>query len=219
MNKAALLTLLFLLGQILNARENPFAPVERFGGEPLTKPLPAPEFTKEPTPVPVIEETTCVAAEKNTTIHHEEPLPQKITPVVKREKPILFTPKSVPHKKRVHTKIKHKKRAVKVLTRQKYTLLYSDANLKLYARGKTLKVITKDSISRHFKLKAPTRLVLNFENDFLFYDSIYKPLKNRYVKALKLGTHHQFYRLTLILSKDYRYRLKHYAGGYLITFF
>jgi hypothetical protein len=212
--KTVLFLFLFLILQ-LNARENPFAPVEKFGGEPLNKPLPVPDFEKKIIPV-VEKEAKCTVPERNTTtIITPEKVWKENKPSKKIKKPILFT-----HKKKSVKKF-HKKQKIskskKIHIKPKFHLLYHDANLKIYNKGKSLKIITNDTLIDHFKLKSPNRLVLDFGDDFVIYDTITKKLHTPYLKTLKIGTHDTFYRLTFTLKKGYRYRLKKLSDGYLIT--
>ena len=219
--KQLLFTAALLLLQIhtLQARENPFAPVNQYGGEPLTKPLPAPDFQQEI--VPVIKAAKCRAEEpQETNTTQPKQVWETVKPVKKKKKPILFTKKKPSVKqisvcKPVHKKHRTKKRPLH--HKLKFHLIYSNDNLKIYTKGKALKIVTDDTVINDFKLKQPNRLVLDFGDDFVLYDTIRKPLRSPYIKMLKIGTHACFYRLTFVLAKNYRYRIKHLSNGYLIT--
>jgi|GEM_PF-3337857 len=216
---------LFLLSQTLQARENPFIPVETYGGEPLVKPIPAPDFRPvNPiqkkgnviVPLPVLNAAKCetkpFVKEKNRTkVWKTQKIqePQKVSSKPAK-KPILFVEKKKAYPKKVH---KHKR-----VHHAKYRLVYRNDNLKLYTKGRTLKIITDDKIIADFMLKSPARLVLDFGDDFVLYDTIHKFIKTPYIKEIKIGTHNCFYRLTLVLKKRYRYRLKPIRNGYIISF-
>lgn len=224
-----LFTVILLLLQVhtLSARENPFAPVERYGGEPVTRPLPAPDFHQEIVPVvKPVKHQAKVLQEINTTPQLKQPdkavkSPRKKT--TKKKKPILFTQKKLsvkktkkisvgkPVPKKHRTKKRHRHR------RSNFQLIYGNDNLKIYAKGNKIKILTDDRVIDHFKLKRPDRLVLDFGDDFVFYDTFHKSVHSPYIKMLKIGTHTRFYRLTFVLSKNYRYRIKTRSDGYLIS--
>ena len=203
----------------LQARENPFAPVNQYGGEPLSKPLPAPDFKQEN--IPVIETVKQQAKKSQETNTTQQPkLMQKtIKSAKKKKKPILFTTKKSPVKQ-THTykpfSKKHRTKTKHTLRKQTFHLIYRNDNLKIYIKGKRLKIITKDTIINDFKLKHPDRLVLDFEDDFVLYHTIQQSIRSSYFKMLKIGTHSHFYRITFVLAKNYRYRIKNLAKGYLI---
>ena len=213
-------TLLLFQVHTLQARENPFAPVNQYGGEPLTKPLPAPDFQQEI--VPVIKAAKCRAKEPHKTNTTQQPKQvwERTKPLKKKKKPILFTPKKPSVKqiricKPVYEKHRTKKRHIH--HKLKFHLIYSNDNLKIYTKGKELKIVTDDTVINDFRLKQPGRLVLDFGDDFVLYDTIKKPVQSPYIKMLKIGTHSCFYRLTFVLAKNYRYRIRHLSNGYLIT--
>ena len=222
---------LFLLSQTLQARENPFVPVETYGGEPLVKPIPAPDFTpvkpiqKKETviPLPVLNQAKCeakppVKEQNRTKVWKTQKVQEpQIVSSKPAKKPILFVEKKKKHPKNVHRQ-KHKKVVKKRVHHAKYRLVYKNDNLKLYTKGRTLKIITDDKIIADFMLKSPARLVLDFGDDFVLYDTIHKFIKTPYIKEIKIGTHNCFYRLTLVLKKRYRYRLKPIRNGYIISF-
>jgi len=223
-----LLTTLLLLTSAAEARENPFAPVDQHGGEPLTKPIPAPDFQQESVPAPVISQAKCRVKEPVRNVVATQPATQTWEEVQsvtepqkpKKKKPILFVKKrSVTPKHRLHHKaVKHHHVKRKVYAKPKQRLIYSNANLKIYTLANRLKIVTDDCIIQDFRLRKPERLVLDFGDDFVLYDTIRKTIRSHYVKMLKIGTHDRFYRLTFVLSGDYRYRIKKYSDGYRITF-
>jgi len=220
--------MLLLLTSAAETRENPFAPVKQYDGEPLTKPIPVPDFQQEVVPVHVISQAKCRIEEPVTEIVTPPPPAQtweEIQAVVQvekpeKKKPILFVKKSsVTPKHRLHHKaVKQRPVKRKVYTKPKRRLIYSNANLKIYMKANRLKIVTDDCIIQDFRLRRPERLVLDFGDDFVLYDTIRKTIRSRYVKMLKIGTHDRFYRLTFVLSGDYRYRIKKKSNGYSITF-
>ena len=202
----------------LIARENPFAPVESvtLRNEPL--PQPAPEFDKEI--IQIIKSVTCEVIEKP----QPKPEPKKVwakpaiqkveKPAIKKPEPIISKPKII-HKKVKKVKKHHRK----IHQKARYKTIYHDQNLRIRVKGPFVKVVTCDRLVSHFTLQNPSRLVLDFGDDFVIYPSISKKVHTRYVKRLKIGTHPCFYRVTLELKKSKRHKVKRLPDGYLITLF
>ena len=214
--RMSFVTLLLLTSAAtLTARENPFAPVENAAlrNEPLPRPAPVPKFDQEI--IQVINSVTCEVTVKPK--QEIETKPKKIwtkpvakevkKPVIKKVKPVLLKPK-VTHKK---VKKHHRK--------ARFKTIYHDQNLRIRVKGPFIKVITSDTLVKHFTLRNPSRLVLDFGDDFVIYPSIVKNVQTRYIKRLKIGTHPCFYRVTLELKKSKRYKVKRLPEGYLITLF
>ena len=215
------LWILLMLAAILEARENPFAPAVTVGSEPLITPVPTPDLDKEL--IPVIKAAQCVAAP-------EAPAPKKQqaskkvwknfppkkeareTKAEKAQKPVIK------HKKKRLHKVKHlKQRKKRYISR--FHRIYRNDNLSIYLKPRQIKIVTSDCLQKHFKLKKPHRLVLDFGDDFVIYESVDKPLRHSLVKKLKIGTHACFYRVTFVTGRSFRYKLTQKPYGYLITFF
>jgi hypothetical protein len=209
-----LLIFLMLFGT-LQARENPFTPVPGFTCEAKQKPIPAPDFEKKL--VPVIKSAQCVATTKAPEARKTEKS-QKVWKNFPPEKRTTVQPLPIPQpvhkKKRVHRikHIRHHHAAV-------FQRIYRNDNLTIYLKSNKIKIVTSDCLQKDFELKHPQRLVLDFGDDFVIYNSVDKPLHNALVKRVKIGTHACFYRVTFVLAKAMHYKVAHKIYGYLITLF
>ena len=201
-------SLISLLISFSECRENPFAPVQNYAPLPVTsKPLPSPDLSKEI--APVIEKAKCTAVETEI----KKPV-QKVwkTPQVKPSPKIVSTIPKI--KKRHHThKVKKRKH------KPKFKLVYRNNDFKVYTKTNYIRIVTNDPLNEDMLIHRPPRLVLDFGNDCVIYETIHKSLRNPYVKTLKIGTHETFYRLTFVLKKNYSYNLKKTSYGYLIKLF
>ncbi len=204
--KILLLTLAWSM--LLLARENPFAPAGDFESEPLTKPIPSPDFDDKI--VPIIQKAICVSAEPKPTATPKPAPVWKPTP-----KPAAVTPTKP--KPKVHKKAKRVKKVRKIRHRAHYRLLYRNDNLRIYAGSHRIKIVTTDCLQKHFRLTRPDRIVLDFGDDFVIYPSIARRVHHPILREIRIGTHACFYRVTLQLDHPHRYSLSHRPYGYLIT--
>lgn len=206
-----------LLLTLLTARENPFAPAQTPGSEPLTKPIPAPDFDKALTPI--IQSAVCKVA----------PMP-KPTATTKPKTVWKHAPqaKSDTKKMEVHQAKKAKphlkKKPVQQLKsvrhhRIHFHRIYQNDNLAIYAKPGYIKIVTSDTIQKDFRLRDPARIVFDFGDDFVIYPSTRKTLCTRDLKSLKIGTHDCFYRVTFVTRGNKRYKIRKKTYGYLIKLF
>jgi len=211
---AKILLLTLAWSTLLPARENPFAPARDFESEPLTKPIPAPEFDDKI--VPIIQKAICVSAKPKPTAAPKPAPVWKPTP----KKPAALTPpapKPVTVKPKVHRKPKVVKKHRKIHHAERYNLLYRNDNLRIYAGSHRIKIVTTDCLQKHFRLTRPDRIVLDFGDDFVIYPSIARRVHHLILREIRIGTHACFYRVTLQLDRPHRYSLSHRPYGYLIT--
>ncbi len=212
MKQRFFLSLMLLLFSVeATARENPFAPADSGWHEPLTAPAPVPDF--EERLIPIIRAATCEAAKPPAP----KPVPVKAwSPPQKMEQgkqPAIVTHTPLPQPVRKAVKKKKKRH------RAPFRTIYHDDNLQIMVKGASIKILTGDRLMKHFQLFSPQRLVLDFGDDFVIYPSIDKKVHTPYLKALKIGTHPCFYRVTFVLKKGKRYRVRRLRNGYLITLF
>lgn len=214
-----LLLSLLLFSLILHARENPFAPPATVGNMPLQAPIPTPDLDREL--VPVINQAQCVAAPKAPETNKRE-TPKKVWKHFPPEqnataKPPVKTPLVAQKRKTVHKR--HKVHRPKKRHVRHYRLVYRNDNLKIYLKPHRIRIVTSDCLQKHFRLRNPHRLVLDFGDDFVIYDTVSKPLHTGVFKRLKIGTHACFYRVTFVLAAARHYRVHRKPYGYLITLF
>ena len=86
--------------------------------------------------------------------------------------------------------------------------------ISFYSRYKELKIITKDTLLRNFKLIKPDRIVLDFKRDADFRSYSFKG--RNIFKTLKIGNHDGYYRVVIELDGTYIYKIKKLKNGYSI---
>jgi len=192
----------------LAARENPFSPQKLIVIEPNTT---APTIEKKPLQLKELNITKKIEPK----IELIKPIPVKThtIPMIKEGKKTLVTIKEKtpivkvkPKKKKIHKK------------RKKSKLIYNGRFAKVKVKGSSIKILTQDSVLKHFTLKYPNRLVIDFER-FDVVRPFNKKVYTQKVKSLKVGHHDYFYRMTFKLGKNYRYKVKKRPYGYLIKLY
>jgi len=81
---------------------------------------------------------------------------------------------------------------------------------------KEVRIESKDKIKKHFAIKNPTRIILDFDAKADF------PTRKQEVslspfKEIRLGTHETYYRAVIELTKPADYTLKPFKYGYILT--
>lgn len=127
--------------------------------------------------------------------------PQKMIPI-----PTPVVTKKVVKKRKIYKKV------------SKPTLIYNGTFAKIKHHKNSIKIITKDTKLQQIKLTQPNRLAVDFER-FDLISPFSKKIKSRYIRGLKVGHHDYFYRITLNLAKNYRYKITKKPYGYLVKFY
>jgi len=95
--------------------------------------------------------------------------------------------------------------------------IYNGEFAKISLHKNAIKIVTKDKMLKHFKLKSPNRIVIDFER----FDTI-KPFSKTIdalrIKGLRVGHHDYFYRVSFKLNKSHKYKISKKPYGYLISF-
>lgn len=203
-----ILLFLILLFTSIFARENPF------------KPLFNTPTTKQEI-IPLLHITTNYAF-----VTQKEILPQKPTVVVTpKEVPITPTVPvvvSIPQgqanafmieKKPI--KIKKKKPIKKKI---KYKTIYQNYFLKIQTNYKSFKIFTKDTLLKKVRYTNPARMTFDFDR-LQYFHTKNITFDKAFAQKIKLGSHHDFYRITVELNRYKRYKLIKKAYGYLLTFY
>ncbi len=201
------LPLLFFLFLTLQARENPFKPL-------FTKP----KAPKTPIPLLHISSTKPIKIPKAPMI--SKPL-YKSMPIIKKTLPPIATTiplaPTIDHSAiMIVQKPKPIKRAVK--KRQGYKTLYKNYFLKIQTNYKSFKIITKDKTCKVKRFTNPNRIALDFDK-LQYFHTKNITLNRAFAKKIKLGTHHDFYRITVELNKYKHYKLAPKPYGYLFTLY
>ncbi len=186
------LIIFFILTLSLSARENPFEPVKQEFNEikipPKTKPIPVQIKIEEQ--IPIVK-----------TIPIIKPEPKIEIPIA----PKIIKPKPIQKK---HKRYKRPK-TPKFIYRGEFT--------KISLHKNAIKIVTKDKMLKHFKLKSPNRIVIDFER-FDVVEPFSKTIDAVRVKGLRVGHHDYFYRVSFKLNKSYNYKISKKPYGYLISF-
>jgi len=74
-------------------------------------------------------------------------------------------------------------------------------------KEKTMKIVTKDKILRHFMLASPHRIVIDFSRDTSFKPKEFKIDQEPY-KKIRMGNHDKYYRAVIELDGQYRYKFQ-----------
>jgi len=88
--------------------------------------------------------------------------------------------------------------------------------ISFYINHKKMKIITKDKLLRHFLLVKPHRIVCDFARDTDIRSYIKNGPKGSLFKKLRIGTHKGYYRVVIELDGYYTYIIKKDAQGYVI---
>ena len=97
-----------------------------------------------------------------------------------------------------------------------FTELANFGEAAFYQSGKTLKIVTKDPLLRHFMLVDPHRIVIDFKRDADFRSKSRTVKEGRPFKSIRLGNHKGYYRAVIELDGQYRYRIDTETDAILI---
>ena len=98
-----------------------------------------------------------------------------------------------------------------------YTRLLSLKFIKFYAHAKELKIVTKDKLLRDFLLVRPHRIVCDFKRDIAMKSFQKKFSKKSLFRSIKMGTHKGYYRVVIELDGYYQYTIQKTSRGYILT--
>ena len=193
-----------LLTVLLHARENPFIGVSDTSAKTSAS-IPDIESVVPkrsiPFAEPKIQEVPKPA--KKTIVRHikkeKAPLPTKIKVVKKPQKKIQKTKLVKKHHKR-----------------KGYHTLYKNYFLRIQSDDKHLKILTQDCFCKKITLSNPDRVAIDFVKLQYFKTKSKVLAQHPFVKKIKVGSHHDFYRITLSSKAHTSITKKPY--GYLLSF-
>lgn len=214
--KVLLVSLFFFL--TLEARDNPFTPLFDTPTQ-IQNNIPILNITTNP---------TFISGEKIELV--KKPIPPKvkiidkprivaITPIKKTvlvpvetciTEPIMIEVAEVKSPK----KPTHKKKSIK--KKPAYHDIYQNYFLKITTNDKNIKIITEDKLIQKTLFKSPTRLSLDFKR-LQYFHTKSTILQNPFAKKLKVGSHHDFYRITLLLKAHKHLKVRKKPYGYLLV--
>lgn len=204
-----ILFLIILLLTSITARENPFEPLFDTP-KSAQEIIPLLHITTNKTFATQKEETnsTVISNELNTSI------------VTSSEKNVTIKPKdtnttiaTVKKKKPINSK-KKKSKAKK----RKYTTIYQNYFLKVQTNNKNFKIYTQDKLLKKIRYTNPSRITFDFDR-LQYFHTKNITFNKAFAQKIKLGSHHDFYRITVELNRYKRYKLIKKPYGYLLTFY
>jgi len=222
-----LLVVILFVGSLL-ARENPFEAT--FKTPPISKEsIPFLHITTnkafQTEHKPIIKKSIPLAVQSAPIIHK---------PIIKKSIPLTVQPAPIIHKPIQHLVppiiivdeprpvIQHKPIIVKAkkhaYKKQNYKTIYQNYFLKIQTNNRHFKIITTDKLLKKTKFSNPSRMAFDFKRLQYFHTKSIL-LKNPYARKLTLGTHHDFYRLTLELKSHKRSKITPKPYGYLLTLY
>ncbi len=200
--------LVFLSFILLDARENPFFPVEGQKDIPYTsnsiKPIPKLDKVslKFPPSSRVIKKVTIEYENLDASLAKKSIVINKI---IDWHKPLIITQDN---------KVKLVKNGRKV--KQMHKKVFAYRYLTFFRYGRIIKIKTKDKLIRNFLLARPHRIVLDFKRDTNLKSYI-KNFDSDIIKKIKIGNHEGYYRVVIELDGPYVYKLKRTTNSYTIT--
>lgn len=192
-----LLLLYLLITPLLFSRENPFLPLGSVDEAPVVKTV----EEAEEAPLPgTVDETEATDA-YSPTVETEET--DASSPTVETEEAAV-----------TNTVEKTEKAALQETRSEKQIINFQ--NLRFIVTEDRILFENKDKLKKHFAMKAPPRIILDFESN-RDYPTRSKALKFPPFQTLRLGKHKGFYRIVIELDEEPEYSIKPYKYGYVLS--
>ncbi len=203
----------FLCLTSLIARENPFEPV-----------FDSPTTTQNAIPLLNIKTSKAYLRDNNiSSVENNQTtvvVQEKNISVLPVKKPIMIATKETQPKKVTKKPIKVKKKKKKKLKKKKihFKTIYANYFLKVKSDGKHLKIYSHDRLFRKTRFKHPARISFDFER-LQYFHTKNITLHKAFAKEIKFGSHHHFYRITIVLNRYKHYKIRKKSYGYLFSFY
>ncbi len=201
---------------ILNARENPFFPVENvqdisFTSNQVTKlPMLKRATVTLPSTARTLESITVTYKNLDGSIADKKVLIQN---AIDWHLPIFISQNYNESSSVQFIKKQPEKEKVKI----KYKKVASLKFISFHVKKNKMKILTKDTMLRNFLLVKPHRIVCDFKRD-TDTGSFVKSLQEGFLfTKIRVGTHKGYYRVVIELDGYYSYKIKNIRGGYIIT--
>lgn len=202
-----------LYSLVIQARENPFFPVENAQDIPLTsnqvKTLPmlkrATLFL--PSTARTVQSVTVVYKNLDGSIAHKKVLLQNS---IDWHLPIFISQNYNESNNNISVQ------RLKQVKKAKYKKIAALQFIAFYVEKNRLKIVTKDKLLRNFLLAKPQRIVCDFKRNTDIGGFIKSLYKKPFFTKIRVGTHKGYYRVVIELDGYYSYHLAHVPGGYMI---
>jgi len=209
------LLLVYVYSLLLQARENPFFPIDSAQDIPFTSnqvrklPMLKRATVTLPSTARTIESVTVVYKNLDGSIAHKKILIQNS---IDWHLPVFISQ----NYNESNDNITVKKREVKQAKKVKYKKIASLKFISFYAKKNRLKILTKDKLLRNFLLVKPHRIVCDFKRDTDIRSFIKRANEKSLFTKIRVGTHKGYYRVVIELDGYYSYHLNHIPDGYMI---
>ena len=200
-----LFLIIFLLTSLI-ARENPFEPL-----------FDTPKSTQDIIPLLHITTNKTFAIQEETLIPKpDHTITLEINSTVETNVTVVDKPLAKPIKK--EKKVTNLEKKKPLIKKRKYKTIYQNYFLKVQTNYKSFKIFTKDTLLKKVRYKNPERMTFDFDRLQHFHTKNITFNKS-FAQKIKLGSHHNFYRITVQLNRYKHYKLIKKPYGYLLTFY
>jgi len=200
---------------LLQARENPFFPIDLAQDIPLTSnqvntlPMLKRATLTLPSTARTIQSVTVEYKNLDGSIAHKKVL---VRNAIDWHLPIFISQ----NYNESNDKAVARKKVIKQTKKVNYKKIASLKFISFYAKQKKLKILTKDKILRNFLLVKPQRIVCDFKRETDIGSFIKSISEKSLFTKIRVGTHKGYYRVVIELDGYYSYKLEHIPGGYMI---
>lgn len=98
---------------------------------------------------------------------------------------------------------------------EKKPVSYKVGEFEFIITGKTIKIYSPFRLKQNFVLPKPFRIIIDLNRSEKNINQIFN-LKGKFFSNISLGTHQDFYRVTLTLDGQYGYNIEQDEKGYII---
>ncbi len=195
-----ILFLLIFLLHPLSARDNPFEPL--FSTPKITHDI-----------IPLLHISTNKVFDTAT----KPPISKQSIPIEIKPLALTKTPEPSPSI-RIEEKSERKQKKKVAIRKRKYKTIYQNYFLKVQTNYKNFKIFTNDKLLKKVRYTNPTRITFDFDR-LQYFHTKNITLNRPFSKKIKLGSHHNFYRVTVELNRYKHYNLIKKTYGYLLSFY
>ena len=201
------LLLICLYSLVMQARENPFFPVENAQDIPLTSnqvrmlPRLKRATVSLPSTARTLQSVTVAYKNLDGSIAHKKVLLQNR---IDWHLPIFISQNYNESTENIRVK------------KEKYKKIASLKFISFYVKKNRLKILTKDKLLRNFLLAKPQRIVCDFKRDTDIGSFIKRAHEKSLFTKIRVGTHKGYYRVVIELDGYYTYHIDRIQDGYII---
>ena len=98
----------------------------------------------------------------------------------------------------------------------KKPISYKVGEFEFIIKGKSIRIYSPFRLKQNFVLPKPFRIIIDLNRSEKNINQVFN-LKGKYFSNISLGTHQDFYRITLTLDGQYGYNIEQDEKGYIIV--